>query len=536
MLRNSVLKNIAFLGIVFFMLFFLQYCGQRGTPTGGLTDVEPPKIKSSSPENFSTNFKGQKITLKFDEYVQVKSFQTEFMISPPVKSPPSYKLVGKKLELSFDSAFAENTTYTLYLGKAIVDLNESNPLDSNLFVFSTGEVLDSLELSGEITDAYTGEPEEEILIHLYKNLSDSAPKTILPSYFAVAKNGRFTFKNLAAGTYKVFALQDGNNNYLYDLPNEKIAFLPDVVTVPSDSSIIVLNSFLTQQSEQKIFKGFSPENNLIVLPFSLPAVNHSINYINDTLNVDSIVEVWNDAHDSLYLYSKQFNADQAYYLQVKTDTLLSDTFRIKVNKKENKFYSKISYREIGNNNFNEALSFSFNKPIQAYCDSCFLLYTETDTLYLKGNILNDKKNKLTVNYQFLPEQEYSLVVLPNAFTSVLNEQNDTLKYSFKMEKEGVYGNLILKYDFKINGNYIFVFSKGAVQIEEKQSDVFKGEFNFKGLSAGDYQLKVIVDEDGNGKWTPGNYDLIKPSEKVIIYKNPITIRENWDLDLEWNLE
>lgn len=536
MLKNSVLKNIAFLGIVFFMPFFLQHCGQRGTPTGGPTDVEPPKINSSSPENFSTNFKGQKITLKFDEYVQVKSFQTEFIISPPVKSPPSYKLVGKKLVLSFDSAFVENTTYTLYFGKAIVDLNESNPLDSNLFVFSTGAVLDSLELSGEITDAYTGEAEDEILVHLYKNLSDSAPKTTLPSYFAVAKNGRFTFKNLAAGNYKVFALQDGNNNYLYDLPNEKIAFSSEIIIVPSDSIDIVLHSFLTEQTEQKILKGFSPENNLVVIPFSLPAVNHSINYFNDTLNTDSIFEFWNEAHDSLYLYSKQFEADQAYYLQVKTDTLVSDTFRIKIKKKENKFYTAFSYKEVGNNNFNEALSFSFNKPLQGYCDSCILLYTEKDTMYLNGNSLNDNKNKLTVNHRFLPENEYSLVVLPNAFTSILNEENDSLKYSFKMAKEGVYGNLILKYDFKINGNYIFIFSKAAVQIEERKSVFFKGELNFKGLSAGDYQLKVIVDEDGNGKWTPGNYDLKKPSEKVIIYKNAITIRENWDLDLEWNLE
>lgn len=550
---NSVFKNIAFKGIFFapvlaFSLLLVQ-CGQRGTPTGGIKDETAPQIKKSVPENNSTNFIGNKITLKFDEYVQVRSFNTEFLISPPVKSPPSYQLHGKSITLKFDSAFAENTTYTLFFGKAIVDLNESNPLDSNLFVFSTGPALDSLEFSGEIVDALTGLPATEIMVHLYKNLKDSAPKTEIPSYFSVAKKGRFTFKNLAAGSYKIFALQDANNNYLYDLPNEKIAFWNETIEVKppavKDSIVdslttteakIQLLTFIPEKTDQKILKGYSPSANQIVIPFNIPVLDYKITYLNDSLSTDSIVEYWNESKDSLTLYSRQFKNGNRYQLFVQTDTLTSDTFNIKIKSTTTAFKTSVNFKEYNTNNYTEPLVFSFNKPLRSFCDSCIFLIHENDTVKVTGNALNDQQTVLTLNQSFTSDLAYELVVAPSAFTAITGEQNDSLLYSFKTEKEGVYGQLLLNYNFSKNSSYIIELLSGGKTIRTAKSKQQKGVVNFKGLTAGSYQLKVIVDKNDNGKWTPGNYDLKEDSEQVILFQEPITIRANWDLELNWEIK
>lgn len=533
---NSVLKNIGFLGILFLASIVFTQCGQRGTPNGGAKDIIPPKVKGSSPQNFSTNFTGKKITLQFDEYVQVKSFQKEFLISPPVKSPPTYKLSGKKLVIKFDSSFAENTTYTMFLGKSVVDLNESNPLDSNLFVFSTGDVLDSLEYEGQLLDAFSGKPEDDILVHLYQNLSDTAPITTLPSYFAVAKKGQFKFKNLAAGTYRIFALQDANNNYKYDLPNEKIGFLNELITIPADSSKTILYNFLPEKTKQIILKPYSEIGQIVIVPFNIPAKDYTLQYLSDSLSADSIVEYWNTNHDTLYLYSKQFKSGNRYQITVQTDTLPVDTFNVKISKHNNKLEAAPNFSTRFANNYTNSLKLQFNNPLANFCDSCFYLFTETDSLQLKNISLESTRTVLSFQHSFAPALDYQLQILPNAFTSVLGETNDTLTYEFPMEEEGNYGNLQFSWNFKETEPYIFQLFSGKKIVAEFTSNGKKGKHLFEGLKAGNFKLKVTVDSNNDGRWTPGNYHEKLQSEKVSFYEKPIQIRKNWDLEVIWVVE
>ena len=250
MFKNRILfyKFKALLAVI----ITLSGCGQRGAPSGGVKDSIPPRVIKSIPDSCGVNFKGKKISWKFDEYVTLSGLNQELLISPPVKTQPTFKLIGKKLTLTFDTLLNPNTTYSVFLGKGVKDLNEGNPLENNLLVFSTGEILDSLFIHGEIYDAESMEDISEGMVHLYKEISDSVPVKKIPSYFAKVEHGHFHFTNLAEGTYKLFYLKDNNSNFLYDLPNESIAFSNSLIQVSDkkDTSEIILRSFSGEEKKQ----------------------------------------------------------------------------------------------------------------------------------------------------------------------------------------------------------------------------------------------------------------------------------------------
>ena len=136
----------------------LASCAQQVTPKGGPKDQTPPKITGSTPENYSTNFTGNTIELEFDEFVQLRNIKQAMVISPPLAKQPETKLRGKRLTITFEDTLRPNTTYIFNLGDGVQDITENNPLDSNVFVFSTGDFLDSLTVTGRIKQAIDLKP------------------------------------------------------------------------------------------------------------------------------------------------------------------------------------------------------------------------------------------------------------------------------------------------------------------------------------------------------------------------------------------
>ena len=526
---RSVFRNMVFVGIVFFALS----CGQRGMPTGGQKDTTPPQIISSAPENFSTNFKGQEIELKFDEYVQVRSFQKEFLISPPVPVAPSYRLRGKRLVLSFDSAFTANTTYTLFFGKSIVDLNESNPLDSNLFVFSTGAIIDSLTLTGEIIDGKTLAPENEMMVLLYKNLADSAPKTEIPSYFAPAKNGRFQFSNLAAGTYRIFALQDANQNYKYDLATEKIAYLQEPISVPADSSELILRSFVAPPPAQKVFKPSSDKEGFLQCTFTLPPDSVRIESIGDDWPVDSVFRYWNTTHDTLVCISAAFTTGRKFKLLVHADTSTSDTANVTIGKKKSSLSFQSNFNEQFKNNFNDSLKWIASEPLLNAPDSVIVVGAGDSSWVRIRRAINPRT--IYLEKRFLAGENYRISFPDSAFESVLNHYSSSRLYNFNMESEGVFGQLIVHFKAP-KQQYLVQLFQGPSIIATRVLRPHQNQLLFTGLRAGDYSIHLIQDEQEDERWSPGNYDQGILPEKVLPYPKPITIRANWDLEIEWELK
>jgi len=217
-------------------------CAQQGSPSGGPLDEDPPVVVKSEPPNYSTFFETNKILITFDEYIVLNSVNQELIVSPPMEEQPEVKLKKKTLIIEFEEALRINTTYTFNFGSAIEDLHEGNTLQNYEYVFSTGETLDSLSVKGTLQYAENLEkPEDPISIMLYSDLRDSVPLIDIPLYVGRSNDsGVFSVNNLRPDVYKVFALNDGNNNLLFDLPSEEIAFLDSSLIVNAEFTRILL--------------------------------------------------------------------------------------------------------------------------------------------------------------------------------------------------------------------------------------------------------------------------------------------------------
>ena len=208
-------------------------CASTGMPDGGPYDETPPKFVRATPEPNATNNKRKKISIEFDEYIKLDRPSEKVIISPPQKEAPEVKVSGHKVLVEFFDTLQENTTYTVDFGDAILDNNEDNPLGNFAYAFSTGEHIDTMEVSGTILNAQDLEPIKGIQVGLHKNLEDSA-FTKLP-FIRISRTdsrGHFTIRGVAPGKYRIYALMDGNQNYLFDSKTEAIAW-QDSLVIPS---------------------------------------------------------------------------------------------------------------------------------------------------------------------------------------------------------------------------------------------------------------------------------------------------------------
>ena len=210
-----------FLGLVF-------SCAEPRAPGGGPQDKQPPRIHSKkySTPNPSINFKDNRIILTFDEWIKLQAAYSQVVISPPLEKRPEIKIRNKSVVVEWKEALKDSTTYIINFGDAVRDITEGNIAPKLKMVFSTGPYLDSLSCSGQIVDAETRAPKEEVWVMLYQNLADSMPKKQKPFYFTKTdKQGNFKLEYLRKGRYRIFALEDKNRDYKYNQNNESIAFL-----------------------------------------------------------------------------------------------------------------------------------------------------------------------------------------------------------------------------------------------------------------------------------------------------------------------
>ncbi|MEE4177679.1 MAG: Ig-like domain-containing protein [Bacteroides sp.] len=211
-------------------LFFFA-CANVVSPAGGPTDETPPMVVRSTPSNFSPNFQGGEIRIYFDEFIQLKEINQNLLVSPPLENQPEVRIKGRSVILELNEELRANTTYNFFFGDAISDITESNPIPNFQFVVSTGPFVDSLSVMGQVADAFSLEPSEGIYVMLYENVYDSVPYLERPVYLSKTnKEGFFEITNMRDGQYMMFALEDLNSNFLFDLPNERIAFLDSLVT------------------------------------------------------------------------------------------------------------------------------------------------------------------------------------------------------------------------------------------------------------------------------------------------------------------
>ena len=219
--------NLRALFLVFSISSLLIFfsCARMGTPDGGWYDETPPKVLHSTPGDRETNVTSRKVNIYFDEYIKVADASQNVIVSPPQMEMPDIKVKGKRLVVELKDSLKPNTTYTIDFSDAITDFNEDNPLGNYTYTFSTGNEIDTMEVSGVVINASNLEPIKGILVGLYDDLSDSAFRT--KPLLRVARtdaNGHFCIKGVAPGEYRVYALQDADDNYQFSQKSEMLAY------------------------------------------------------------------------------------------------------------------------------------------------------------------------------------------------------------------------------------------------------------------------------------------------------------------------
>ena len=336
------------------MMVIIGYsCASMGTPDGGPYDEMPPKFVGSSPRLHAVNVKDKKIELEFDEFIKLEKPSEKVVVSPPQLEQPEIKVVGKKVVAQLFDTLKHATTYTIDFSDAIVDNNEGNPMGNFTYSFSTGATIDTMEVSGAVLNAEDLEPIKGIQVGLHMNLNDSALNTLpFDRVSRTDSRGRFSIRGVAPGKYRIYALMDGNQNYLYDSKTETVAFsdsiiipsmMPatrqdtlwkDTLTIDTIKTVgytrfmpddIILRAFKEENTRQYLSRKERDKENHFILTFSAKA---------DTLPTlkglnfdekDAFVIEANEGNDSICYWVKDSLVYQMDTLAIQVDYLYTDT-------------------------------------------------------------------------------------------------------------------------------------------------------------------------------------------------------------------
>jgi hypothetical protein len=548
-----VLRYFRIYGLLVALAFLTHSCAQQVAPTGGEKDTTPPRILRSTPQSESVNMQDDKIALEFDEYVALKNATQELIVSPPLKYPVQFKMKNKKLSVIWKDTLAENSTYLFQFGEGIVDVNEGNPLDSNVFVFSTGPYIDSFEISGIVIDAFDLKPAKDIWVMLYTENVDSLPLTELPRYFAKTdERGAFHLQYLAMGNYKLFCLETMNGGYLYDVPGEAIAFLDGMIpsttsgdTLTQDSSY-TLQLFVEEDSTQFVKEFKQLTNKGLMFQFNRTVSEITITELTNNENVPEWTENWSAAHDSVvYWFAKPSDYD-SLRVEVKADDFIDTVFFRKPVERKGKAKRsgakvddgsfKLKMRNKGVLDFYKALSIDSKTPIKEVNSVEQFVFVEGEdtidvTPYLKREFYN-----IRIEYPWKEGMKYKLLIPDSLVFSQFGETQDTLLFAFTTSRKEDYGQLKMKRQLPDLGHgYIWQLMGAEDKLIDEQFVSAIGELDYDYLPTGEYRVRIFFDVNDNEIWDTGYYKGKRQPERTTYYDQKIEIRSNWATEVEWIL-
>jgi len=532
--------------LVFGLFLLLARCAQQVPLSGGKKDETPPKIIESIPARNSTDFKAESITLKFDEFVQVKDLSNQLIVTPRLKTAPDISADGKKILVKFKKEeLVPNTTYRIYFGKAIADMSESNSIPDFEYVFSTGSYLDTLEMKGEVTDAFNNKPVPDVLIALYfrEKANDSLPYKTEPDYITrSAGNGTFLLKNLPYKTFSVYAFTDKNKNSLYDGEAERIAFLGPELNLLSDSAIR-LKLFQEESSKSFIKKTTTPYYGFAQVILNkkartalLPLKPTHAADISETFpgkEKDTVSFYYRNVNDTLNLVLHNLNNDKR------------DTLRLTVPKNNpgKRRLKKYTLNTIGNKlPLNDKLRFTFlNWMDTSRSDLSKIQFSSKEDsaigkVPVKGRWLSI--TSFEIANQLKEGVNYTLKIDTSAFFDLKQIPNDSGSVNFMTQTKMEFGKLTLKVLFSKKQNYIIQLINQRDEVEKENHMSFSlsssnsATIEFTDISPGIYFAKVIFDDNKNKKWDSGNILLKQQPEKVIINSKQLKILSDWEIEEE----
>ena len=416
---TMIKRGIFFIGIVLacqICSLLITGCAQIGSPTGGPKDTSAPVLIKAIPSNNQTNFSGNKITLSFDEYVDLQDIQSNLLVSPSPRNNPSINSNLRTITIKLKDSLLPNTTYAINFSNAIKDINEGNVLTNFVYTFSTGAYIDSLTLDGKLMMAETGKIDSSLHVLLYKNASDTDVTSRRPDYVAKLKgDGSFIFKNLPSGNFKIYALKDGDGNKYYNAATEPFGFYNTEIN-PLDSNHKI-NLFAYSEKKQEVNTSTTVRNEK---EKRLKFANNFIYGKQDLLNTFQLT-----SNSPL----QQFDADSILlmdtsFVKIKDYTITIDSSRKKIT---------IDYKWPSNQPFNLVV---FKNGLS---DSTGLKLLKNDTIKFFTKSISEY-GSLKITFKNIDLNQHPILYFL---------EGENIKYTFNIQSETWENKMMLPGDFSM---------------------------------------------------------------------------------------
>lgn len=450
-------------------------CANIIPPSGGPRDSLPPVLTKSTPGDSTRNFSGNRITFTFNEFVELQNAQQALIISPLPKNFPSVDYKLNTVTVKLKDTLESNTTYTFNFGNAIKDFTEGNVLKNFTYIFSTGNYIDSLELRGKVILAETGKLDTTLIVMLHTNPDDSAVVNERPRYITkLDSKGEFVFKSLPPKTFYLYALKDDGGSRRYYDDKQLFAFADKPVQVSGKTDTITLYAYSGRTATGAVAN---------IPPIGIGARNKSKN--NEEKRLKYQTNLSGNKHDLLKDFIMTFEDELKVF----------DSLKIR-------------------------------------------LYTDTLFTPLTGyNFTEDSTHKIvTLHYKWNENTLYHLVLDKDFAEDSSGKKllkTDTL--SFQTKKLSEYGSLKLRFkNLDLSLNPVLLVMTGETIY--KSYPMTGNEINEALFTPGDYDLRILYDQNKNGHWDPGEFfgrhrqpEIVKPVEKKISVKS--SFQNEFDITL-----
>ena len=528
--HHSNTYRLLYIPIVFLFLLSFTDCAKKGRPSGGLRDTIAPVILRSAPENFTTNFKNNEIRITFDEFIKLKDISKELIISPPLKYPPVITplSVSKVLKIKILDTLKDNTTYSFNFGNSILDNNEGNLFPNYKYVFSTGSYIDSLTLKGTAIDALlpvTDFPTTVALYQVDQSYKDSLVFLEKPTYITTTINetNNFELSNLKQGTYQLIALKEQTRNYTFQPKTDKIGFYKDLITIPTDS-LFELRLF----KEVPDFKPTRPKlesSNRISFGYEGKTDNYQITLLTQMQEDFQYRIIKQPGRDTLNFWFKpKVTKDSLVFvtknkLQIDTTTvrfreLYSDSLRL----------TAINDRLIS---LGDTLKLKANTPLITINSEKISVVTKDSLAIDFVAQINTKENAAQIVFDKQEEQLYSITLRNGALTDYLSNTNDSIVYRQQVKPIADFASLNLTLDNADEFPLLIELIDEKFKVVKQTYLEANAPVFFEHINPGKYFIRLIVDQNKNKVWDPGNFlDKLAP-ERVVYYPSIIELRANW---------
>lgn len=466
MMRN-LKRSLVILAIL--VPVFLIRCANIVPPNGGPKDTIPPVLVSAIPPDSSLNFHSKTIILNFDEYLQLESLNTELIYNPTSIRPPVVISKFRTLTIQLKDTLKPNTTYSMDFGNAVRDLNEGNILKNFKYIFSTGKYLDSLKVSGHVTYAETGQPDSNVVVMLFRNKEDSVVSKERPVYYTRSDGrGDFRMGNLPHGEFKLFALKDEKGSLTYSDSSDFIAYADKPINLAQDIKGIQLYLFAVAKKAASKPAGQTEEGTVRTPP----------------------KVVRKRAVRRLRISPEIYGGSQD----------ITSPLGLAVD--------------------HQAASFDSTK-----------LHLFEDTTFTPVQIsasIDSTGTQILINRKWDEEMSYRLVIDSELIKDSAGIYNKSDTIDFHTRSESDYGSIILHFS-NLDSTMHYVVEIISGETIRYSGKVTGNNWRKDLVTPGEYEVRVLLDTNDNGKWDNGRYyNGKRQPEHVIAVPGKLNVRANWE--------